>query len=375
MLISHIVVVSPGYPTATDPYYPFVQQIVTAFANYGISVTVVAPQSITHALLHNKEIHPIRRKERVRNATIVIVQPFYVSFGTRRRRLNNRSFTMAIKKSLKSIKPYDLVYAHFWQTAKNSYNVIKDSGVPLFVATGESNISQMLDLKANNTSFSKYVSGVIAVSSKNKDESIRLGLTTKDKCRVIPNAIDNKLFYKRDKAKCRRALGLEMDVFIVAFVGWFIDRKGPKRVERALEKCSGVYAFYIGEGPQEPIGNNILFRGRLKHDDLPIYLNAADAFVLPTLNEGCCNAVIEAMACGLPIISSNLPFNQDILNENNSILINPLNIEELASAIMCLHNDRERLGLLSQGALLTAEKLTISNRIEQIMDFFTTSRP
>jgi hypothetical protein len=79
-----------------------------------------------------------------------------------------------------------------------------------------------------------------------------------------------------------------------------------------------------------------LFKGRLPHALVPEYLSCSDVFVLPTLAEGCSNAIVEAMACGLPIISSNLPFNTDILDESNAILIDPMKVEEIAKAIQVL---------------------------------------
>ena len=107
----------------------------------------------------------------------------------------------------------------------------------------------------------------------------------------------------------------------------------------------------------------------LQHNQIPDYLNMADIFVLPTLNEGCCNAIIEAMACGLPVISSNLPFNKDILDESNSILINPQNIEDIAKAIKLLKDNPLKRKELSKGALLAAEDLNIDRRAEKIISF------
>ena len=111
----------------------------------------------------------------------------------------------------------------------------------------------------------------------------------------------------------------------------------------------------------------------MEHDSIPVLLNAADVFVLPTLAEGCCNAIIEAMACGLPVISSDLPFNHDILNITNSILIDPMNINEIRDAIIKVKNDAELRERLSQGAMETAKKLTIEARTDHILAFLEDS--
>ena len=130
-----------------------------------------------------------------------------------------------------------------------------------------------------------------------------------------------------------------------------------------------VYSLFLGSGAEDPTCDNILFKGSVKHSDIPVYLNAADVFVLPTLHEGCCNAIVEAMACGLPIISSDLLFNQDICNEKNSILVDPMDVDAIRAAIVNLRDDADLRTSLSNGALKTSKDLTIDKRASRIVDF------
>ena len=98
-------------------------------------------------------------------------------------------------------------------------------------------------------------------------------------------------------------------------------------------------------------------------------MSAADIFVLPTLNEGCCNAIVEAMACGLPIVSANRAFNFDILDESNSIMIDPTSIEEIANAIKTLHQNKELRNKLAIGSIEKSKQLTLDKRAENIIRF------
>ena len=91
--------------------------------------------------------------------------------------------------------------------------------------------------------------------------------------------------------------------------------------------------------------------------------------MLPTLNEGCSNAVVEAMACGLPIISSNREFNDDILNESYAIRIDPQNIQEISNAIQKLVDDSSCRARMSEEALNKAAELTLDVRAQKIIDF------
>lgn len=358
------------YPGKHDTSsFAFVKQLVDAIAEKGHRCHVLAPFNITHYRRLSYAIEEyIQGKGKV-----TVYRPGYLSFSNWHfgkfypsswfhKRAIKRAFRMLTEKP-------DAIYGHFWSAGYDGFDYAKTNNIPLFVASGESDISKMFSPKPNMKEFSDYVSGVICVSGKNRDESIQLGMTTADKCGVFPNAVNAKLFYKRDKVECRKQLGMPQDEFIVAFVGWFNERKGPQRVAKAISQIGGVKSIFIGKGEQEPKCEGILFKGALPHEQVPFYLGAADCFVLPTLHEGCCNAVVEAMACGLPIVSSNLPFNWDVLDSSNSIMVDPNSITDIAEAIRTLRDDIDKCMYLTEGALKKVESLTIDRRADGIMRF------
>lgn len=368
--ISSILVVTPNYPIEGEPVYPFVKDLCEQFVKIGCEVTVISPQSITSSILHHKNIRPRKRYENVGNSKILIFQPFYITLPFKYHTINNFLLRQCLKHfCTKNQFNHDVIYCHFWSSAFAALPYAKLKEIPLFVASGESVIGNLFSNKFGTQNLRDYISGVICVSNKNREESVSLGLTEYSKCKVFPNAINSDLFYYRDKEKCRQDLCIHKDAFIVIFVGWFIERKGPLRVSKAIEQVTGVKSIFIGSGDQNPDCKDILFKGSLPHNMLPIYLGAADIFVLPTLHEGCCNAIIEAMACGLPIISSDLDFNRDILNDSNSILIDPNNISEIANAICTLRDNKQLRSKLSKGALYTAKSLTLNQRANSILDF------
>lgn len=359
----------PGKHNTSD--YAFVKQLVDAIAQLGHHCLVVAPFNISHyhKLSESKEEYACGKGK------VTVYRPGYLSFSNfhiGKFYPSKWTHKLALKKAFRmlDVRP-DAIYGHFWVSAYNGYEYAKTNNIPLFVATGESEIERLFSFPDDQKAFSDYVSGVICVSSKNRDESIALGLTTAEKCAVFPNAINAELFKKLDKEQCREQLNLPQDAFIIAFVGWFIERKGLQRVAEAIKQIQGepVYSLFIGKGEQEPNCDNILYKGALPHDQVPLYLNAADVFVLPTLHEGCCNAVVEAMACGLPVVSSNLPFNWDVLDDTNSIMVDPNSIDELADAIRALRDDSLKRSLLAKGALKKAASLSIDKRAKSIMDF------
>ena len=214
------------------------------------------------------------------------------------------------------------------------------------------------------------LAGVISVSTKNTNELHDLGFVNNVPVLTAPNSTDLTLFYKRDRMECRKKLGLPEDKYIVGFVGGFIERKGDKRLLEAVNQSEGIYVAYAGRGEVKPSGKRVVFCKAMEHNEIPVLLNAVDVFVLPTLAEGSCNAIVEAMACGLPVVSSDLPFNDDVLNSKNSIRINPLSIEEIRQAINILKDEKKR-DELAINALETAKELSIDMRARKILDFIS----
>lgn len=369
-----IVIISPGYPSKHKSTFTFVQQLIEEFALLGIECHVIAPHSITNnkSFLRDRVEH----KECEGGGSITIYRPNYISFSNLRIssfRPSSWSFNRAVNRTLKKIGPnIDCIYGHFWASALAGYRYAKAHNIPLYTATGESVIPEYVVNKKNNN-FYDYVSRVVCVSSKNLEESIQKGLTIREKCKVIPNAINPERFRLLDKEECRKKLNIPKDAFIVISVGWFSERKGTKRISDAIDKIQdgSINSIFIGKGTEEPSCENILFKGPVPHELIPIYLNASDVFVLPTLHEGCCNAVIEAMACGLPVISSDRSFNHDILDKENSILINPNDVDAIAEAILKIYKDSILRKKLSEKALLTASQLAINIRARRIIDFIT----
>ena len=378
MRINHILICADHYPTKDDPIFTFVEQAVIAFARLGVCVTVVAPQSLTKHFFRKVPLHPRYRKILNENGSVIeIFQPYKITLGNRFPKINSFFNQISLHNALKNVNSIPQVcYGHFWHSAISLYDYAYQNRIPLFVASGEASIKDETNEKKEDIlDFLNFYKGVFFASSKNKNESERLGFFTNQKNIIIPNAIDSSLFYKKEKSAMRKLYNVPQNSFIVVFVGGFINRKGPNRVADALKKINiqNIKAFFIGsehDGVSFDFDyEGTLFKGPVPHDKLVDYLNMADVFVLPTLAEGCCNAIIEAMACGLPIVSSNRDFNDEILDELCSIRVNPESIEEIADAVMKLYTNAELCNKMGIASLQKASSLTIGKRVSSILDF------
>jgi len=379
MRIKSILIAANNYPTATDPVHTFLEQIAIALSRKGIEVTVIAPSRIIQHYLRRTELHPRYRVIPIENGVpITVYQPRYITLGNRFEDFNMRSARKAVCKTASKIKKMpDVCYGYFWHWAWSIFPYAKDNNIPLVVHTGETPII-LHDIYSEDKlkPFIDYASGVVCNSSFCKRLSLEANLTDEGKCEIFPNAVNPDLFYPRDKQQLRKKHGIQNKDFVIAYVGWFDDNKGSIRVSDAIKMLGdkSIKSIFIGEnregnGDYEPTCEGIILKKRLPHAEIPDWLSVADVFVLPTQHEGSSNVIVEAMACGLPIISSDRMFNWDVLDENNSILIDPLDIEAIAKAIKILKEDIQKRESMTKAALKTAADLTIERRVEKIINF------
>lgn len=372
----HICVVSPGYPTSKTIDFIFVDQLCRALADKGIQVTIIAPQSVTKSVVRKVPLSPVHSLLKTsKGKKINLYRPLYFTAGTfgEFMNFNKRGFDRALKSVFVKLKlKPDVCYGHFWDSVYSLLPLAKNNNIPLIASSGEETVAIQKKISvAELQKLTEYVKAVISVSSKNKEECLESNLVKAEDCIVIPNAVDSSLFYPKNKTRLREYFGYAKSDFIVAFVGQFHSRKGIDNLDKALINLNddSVKALFIGTGPECPDYKGTLLAKTIPHNLLPDYLNCADVFVLPSLNEGMSNAIIEAMACGLPIISSDLPFNYDILNKDNAVLIDPKNIAQIAEAIRNIKLNPQRRKQLSDNSLKTASTLTLSIRADKIIQF------
>lgn len=374
--------VACNYPTKKRQVHVFLENVVVRLVNKGENCVVIAPQSI-YSYLFKKNNRRKLVEERITNngKKYMVYSPLYFVFPKLTigrlhfRDLSCKMIYKSIKRVYKKQKlNLDIVYAHFIESGIPAVKFATEYNIPSFIANGEADTID--SLKYNSTKVVndtlKNVNGIISVSTKNRNEIKQLCNNDKNimkKVKIIVNAVDENRFHKMSQRDIRKKHGWPENAFIVAFTGSFIERKGILKLSNVLDKIGNIYSLFMGVGEQQPTCKNILFSGKVDNVNLAEYLNAADVFVLPTLAEGCSNAIVEAICCGLPIISSNLEFNYDILDQSCAILINPNNEDEIENAIRKIINDKSLREKLQAGSLKRSKQLSLNSRVEKIQDF------
>lgn len=376
---SKILFVTSGYPTEGKQLYAFLDALVCAMADLGRECTVVYPVSRTHFMLNREKLPPTEWEKTTKNGNIVrILCPRIITFSNgkilhkMRGILNYYFFSRAVKRTIRKYRlSFDLVYGHFLCPAGFSAAEIgKIYKVPSCMAYGENTAYNVEVFGAKKSrKMIENITACISVSSENTRFLEQSGIIPKEKTATIPNAVDRRVFYPKDKMLMRKKYGISPDSFVVAFTGYFTDIKGSLRLSDALGKIEDVHSIFIGSGEMKPNCKNIDFIGSIPHDEVADLLSAADIFVLPTTAEGCCNAIIEALACGLPVVSSYLPFNDDILNERCSIRIDTRDTDAIAEAILFLRDNEDARTEMSREALKHSELFDINVRAEKIIEW------
>lgn len=156
---------------------------------------------------------------------------------------------------------------------------------------------------------------VIAVSRALRQAIIDLGVEA-SKVVVLRNGIDTDRFSPLDRPAARRALGLAPEAPAIVSVGRLVALKGHDLVIDAMLRLPGVHLLIAGDGPERialeararrlGIAGRVHFLGQVRHDDLPGVYSAADALVLASSNEGWPNVLLEAMACGTPVVATDV---------------------------------------------------------------------
>lgn len=377
-----IVILSDNFPSHGRPKFVFVQQLVHALVDLGHEVNVIASQSISHAFIHKEKLLPKKYISYTNKGnSFIVYRPYSISFGNGNKNLYKFAHAFNHKelyKVLNKLSP-DVLYGHFWHSAYKMIDYSELKKIPLFVACGEGDnaLESLVDslTESGKKRLTTLVNGVISVSTENKNKCINLGLAKKEDIIVLPNCVDSSLYHPKETSNIKDKIVLNNNDFIIIFVGAFIERKGPDRLIDAVKKLNDkdikviLIGSHIGGKLIELSDDSIIYKGCVEHDLLPSYLNAADLFVLPTLKEGCSNAIVEALACGIPVISSDGAFNDDILNENNSIRVDPNDVDAIAAAIYKFKNDKDFYNEKKNYVMEHCRDYSIIERAKNILKF------
>ena len=187
---------------------------------------------------------------------------------------------------------------------------------------------------------------VVALSTALKERVTELGVPS-ERVVVQRNGVDGARFVIRDKRESRRLLGLDVNQPVVIFVGNVVDEKGADVLVDAIGRGGAglkeLRVVFVGDGKLRDeltskvdrlgMGARIHFVGKQAPEKIPIWMGAADVLCLPSRREGCPNVVLEALACGRPVVGSRVGGVPELLNADNGIMVPPEDPSALAQGL------------------------------------------
>ncbi len=158
-------------------------------------------------------------------------------------------------------------------------------------------------------SATKHCSHIITVSNSLRDELLDIGVQAP--VTTLRNGVDAERFHVSSSAELTPH---SVDDFHMIFAGWLIPRKRPDLVLHAASLLPGARVTMVGDGPERTslealaqslgISDRVSFLGQQPPDNMPELLGRADVLMLPSEREGWANVLLEAMACGTPVVSN-----------------------------------------------------------------------
>ncbi|MGH7583354.1 MAG: glycosyltransferase [Gemmatimonadales bacterium] len=335
--------VSTVYPTPWEQAKgPHNRSRVEALREAGCDVHVVAP---------------IPWQKRTGRSTPITPAETYPTYWYTPRVLRNQYHRMmdwsigtTIERVFTEFRP-DAVLA-FWTDPDGTVALrhARRHGVPCGIIAGGSDIMLLTSDPARRRIIAATLSmadHVFAVGSVLHARVIGLGARA-DRVSNFISGVDPRLFAAGDRAAARQPLGLPPSAPVALWAGQMV---AVKAVERTLDAVAGLLddlpdlqLVLAGDGPERhrlsravtgsaALRDRVRFPGALHHSELAPWYRAADVFVLPSRSEGVPTVLLEAMACGLPFVASDVGSIRDLLPFGRSAVTPEGNIAALRAAI------------------------------------------
>lgn len=358
-----------------------------------LSITVVSPQPWFPLQSLLRRLRPGYRPPRPAHEVVDGVEvhrPRFFALPGVLRRLDSYFMARAVRPLLARLVDAgraDIIDAHFaYPDGHAAHLLSRWSGLPYVVTLRgtEPRLAQQPALRRNIEAALRAANRVIGVSGSLRDIAVQLGAPA-DRAIVVGNGVDLERFSPMDRADARRALGLPPDAAVLISVGGLVERKGFHRVIDCLPGLLKAFPrlHYLVVGGPSPEGDwserlraqvaaaglqqHVHFLGPLPPERLSGPLSAAEVFVLATSNEGWANVFLEAMACGLPVVTTRVGGNAEVVCRDDLGIVVPFgDASALADAITrALQHAWDRAAIVRHAA-----DNTWTRRVDVLVDLY-----
>lgn len=257
----------------------------------------------------------------------------------------------AVDKVIKRNKiRFDLIHAHFtWSSGYVAKKLKEKYKVPFVVTVHENPDWFLEELSSEDEKLYSVWENADALIRVNK-KTVKDLRKFNNNVSFISNSFNEKLFFQTDKHEARRFLDIKSEGKILLNIGHLEELKGQIHLVRAIDilvkeyNYENIHLYIVGEGTLRKtleneikkleLEKNITLLGKQYHRDIPVWMNASDLFVLPSIIESFGVVQIEALGCGKPVVASrNEGSKEVILSEKYGYLSNVADPKDLAIKI------------------------------------------
>ncbi|MCA9751453.1 MAG: glycosyltransferase [Gemmatimonadetes bacterium] len=325
----NVLVIATLYPNESQPVHAvFVEQRVVAMARR-FPVRVLCPVPwfpFTGWMGRYRHRASIPRRE-VRHG-IPVEYPRFLSVPKFLKPLDGVFLGLACRAATRRIArefPVDRIDAHL--AFPDGFGAVwlgRRLGVPVSVTLRGHDVNDLPDYPVRRRQVAwtlRHADAVFAVADALRDAAVELGAPP-ERTRTVANGVDPERFSPRDRREARRELGLPEDGRVVLSVGHLVERKGFHHVVRALPRVlrdapdarlvivgapgeEGDFTAGVETAIRETgLEDRVRLVGAVRNEELAPWYSAADLFVLASAKEGRPNVVLEALACGTPVVAT-----------------------------------------------------------------------
>jgi teichuronic acid biosynthesis glycosyltransferase TuaC len=252
---------------------------------------------------------------------LVIHHPRYVVLPKVGMNIAPHTLYHTLKRSLTELlragRKFDLIDAHyFYPDGVAAVWLGRHFGIPVCVTARGTDINLIPEYAVPRRMIrdaAMHADGLITVCQALKDRLMELGPPS-DAITVLRNGVDLERFKPASRIEARKSLGSTRRT--LGSVGLLIERKGHHHVIQALKDLPDTDLLIIGDGPEKAsllrlaercgVADRVRFLGLMNQSQLMNAYNAMDALVLASSREGWANVLLEAMACGTPVVASSV---------------------------------------------------------------------
>lgn len=265
------------------------------------------------------------------------------------RPFNSLTSARTLLPRLRAFAP-DLILAYWvYPDGHAALLAARQLGIPCVVGALGSDI---LVRDRLNTWFTKRtiagVDALLTVSEDMRRTAIEKFSAPPSKVHTIINGFNTEIFYPRAQQSMREKLGVPADARLISYVGRFIVAKGMHELIAAFTLMArddpNIQLVLVGDGVMREelasivreagVLNRVFFPGGVHPERVAEWISASDVLCLPSWSEGYPNVVVEAIACGRPVVATDVGGTAEIVNESRGVLVRPRDIESLKNGLL-----------------------------------------